>query len=232
MLTSHPRDSTEELRSQAAPAETTEPSAALRLNSGGLEKSVPENRPESEGCSTPQRSVSDFVAELLLNEGISLFFGIPGIQNLSLYAGLRRTAARAILIANEEAAAFACAGVFEASMGAEMACVNIIGGPGVTHALAGIALAMAQQIPMLVLTAGIKRSAAHASHHFQLHDVDNLGMLRPVTKMVAAVASRADVTDVFRNAVRVAATPPYGPVAVELPVRSRPIYSHTTTSAF
>ena len=160
---------------------------------------------------------SDVAAAVLRDERVHFFFGIPGIQNLAMYAGLERAGSRAVLIANEESAAFAAAGVFEASGGTEIACVNIIGGPGVTHALAGIALAMQQQIPMLVLTAGIKTGAAHKSHRFQLHDVDNLGILRPVTKLAIAPASDGEIEDVLRRAVRVATTPPYGPVGVEMP---------------
>eukprot|EP00966_Prymnesium_polylepis_P140977 3255415-Prymnesium_polylepis.1 len=118
---------------------------------------------------------SDLAARELIDAGVVLSFGIPGIQNLAMYAGLERAGACAVLIANEESAAFAAAGVFEASGGKEIACCNLIGGPGITHALAGIAIAQAQQVPMLVLSAGIKRGAAHASHRFQLHDVDNLG---------------------------------------------------------
>jgi len=184
---------------------------------------------------------ADVVARVLIEEQVHFFFGIPGIQNLALYSGLERAGARAVLISNEESAAFAAAGVFEATDGTEMACVNIIGkirprspllrttrsrclfvsagGPGVTHALAGIAVAKDQEIPMLVLTAGIKTGPAHRQHKFQLHDVDNLGMLRSCTKLAIAPVSLEDLADVFRRAVRVAATPPFGPVAVELPVR-------------
>ena len=107
---------------------------------------------------------SDVAAEVLRDERVHFFFGIPGIQNLAMYAGLERTGSRAVLISNEESAAFAAMGVFLASGGEEVACANIIGGPGVTHALAGIAIAAEQQIPMLVLTAGIKRGAAHTNH--------------------------------------------------------------------
>ena len=165
------------------------------------------------------RTGSDLTAEVLADERVHFFFGIPGIQNLAMYAGLERAGSRAVLISNEESAAFAAAGVFEASDGCEIACVNIIGGPGVTHALAGIAIAMEQQVPMLVLTAGIKTGVAHKTHRFQLHDVDNLGMLRPVTKGVRAPQTDGEIVEVLRWAVRLATTPPYGPVGVEMAVR-------------
>ena len=133
---------------------------------------------------------SDLASRELMEAGVALSFGIPGIQNLAMYAGLERAGARAVLIANEESAAFAAAGVFEATRGQEIACANLIGGPGITHALAGIAIAHEQQVPMLVLTAGIKRGAAHASHRFQLHDVDNLGGTPRRTPETRAASAR------------------------------------------
>ncbi|KAL1511784.1 hypothetical protein AB1Y20_005070 [Prymnesium parvum] len=160
---------------------------------------------------------ADLAAAELIDAGVSMSFGIPGIQNLAMYAGLERAGARAVLIANEESAAFAAAGVFAASGGVEIACVNLIGGPGITHALAGITIAYDQQVPMLVLTAGIKRGPAHASHRFQLHDVDNLGVLGAVTKAATTPKSVEEIPRVLREALRVALTPPYGPVAVEIP---------------
>eukprot|EP00966_Prymnesium_polylepis_P120080 2775059-Prymnesium_polylepis.1 len=47
---------------------------------------------------------------------------------------------------------------------------------------------------MLVLSAGIKRSAAHANHRFQLHDVDNLGGAPSQPPFNALVACRPILT--------------------------------------
>ena len=52
------------------------------------------------------------------------------------------------------------------------------------------------------------------------HDVDNLGILRPVTKLAIAPAADVEIERVLRRAVRLATTAPYGPVAVEIPVSS------------
>ena len=51
----------------------------------------------------------------------------------------------------------------------------------------------------------------------QLHDVDNLGILKPVTKATLAPASVADIPNVILKAVALATTGPLGPVAVEIP---------------
>ena len=57
------------------------------------------------------------------------------------------------------------------------------------------------------------------------HDVDNLGILRPVTKLAIAPAADVEIESVLRRAVRLATAAPYGPVAVEIPVSS---ITHTT----
>ena len=121
---------------------------------------------------------SDLAAKELVDAGVILSVGTPGIQNRAMDSALERAGARPILVANEASAASAVAGIFEASEGTEIACANLIGGPGITHALAGIAIAHEQQVPMLVLTTGIRRGSVHATHRFQLHDVDNLGGAR------------------------------------------------------
>ena len=84
---------------------------------------------------------SDLAAKELVDAGVVLFVGTPGIQNRAMDSALERAGARPILVANEASAAFAVAGIFESSEGTEIACANLIGGPGITHALVGIAIA-------------------------------------------------------------------------------------------
>ena len=60
---------------------------------------------------TQIKSGGEAVVEALIENGVDTVFGIPGIQNLAMYAGLERTDSRAVLISNEESAAFAAMGV-------------------------------------------------------------------------------------------------------------------------
>ena len=154
------------------------------------------------------------VAAVALREaGVRFCFGIPGVQNLKLYEGLTDCGVENVLIANEEAAGFAAAAIWQSGRG--LACVNIIGGPGITHAAPGLLKATREGVAMLVLTTGIKQKT---KRRFQLHDVDNLGLLRPVCKAVLPVPTTgADVAETILQAVRLALTQPHGPVGIELP---------------
>src|SRR5208337_2471849 len=120
----------------------------------------------------------DIVVRALEDEGVGFTFGIPGTHNIELYDSLRRsTSVRPVLVTDEQSASFMADGVARAS--GRLAAVNLVPGAGLTHALSGIAEAYLDGIPMLVLACGIRRDTGRA---FQLHDVDQLAIARPVTK--------------------------------------------------
>ena len=173
------------------------------------------------------------VALALRAARVGLCFGIPGVQNLKLYEALAdldlsSSTVRTVLVANEECIGFAaCAawrtgGIEDCSIAARpLPCVNVIGGPGITHALPGIAMALREHCAMLVLTTGVKLGGGGAGgpdrHRFQLHDVDNLGIVSPVVKRVFRPARGDDMVAVVLKACALARSGTPGPVAVEIP---------------
>jgi len=92
--------------------------------------------------------------------------------------------------------------------------VNVVPGAGVTHCLSGVAEALLDGIPMVVLAAGIRRDTGRA---FQLHDIDQAALLRPVTKAVLRPEHAADIYATVRQAFDLALAGTPGPVAVEIP---------------
>ncbi len=156
----------------------------------------------------------DIVVRALGDEGIGFAFGIPGTHNIELYDSLARaTRVRPILVTDEQSASFMADGVWRAS--GNLAAVNLVPGAGLTHALSGIAEAYLDNVGMLVLACGIRRK--HAKE-FQLHDVDQMAIARPVTKAQFLVGNAADLYATIRRACRMARTAPPGPVIVEVPV--------------
>jgi acetolactate synthase-1/2/3 large subunit len=97
-----------------------------------------------------------------------------------------------------------------------LGCVNVVPGAGLTHALSGIAEAYLDGIAMLVLGCGIRRDAQAKA--YQLHDVDQTSMVRPVTKAQLRPGRGSEIYATIRHACRIARTPPAGPVFVEIPV--------------
>ena len=92
--------------------------------------------------------------------------------------------------------------------------VNVVPGAGVTHCLSGVAEALLDGIPMVVLACGIRRDTGRA---FQLHDIDQAAILRPVTKAVLRPERAADIYATVRQAFDLARAGTPGPVAVEIP---------------
>ena len=156
---------------------------------------------------------SDIVVRALEDEGISFTFGIPGTHNIELYDSLARsTKVRPVLVTDEQSASFMADGVARSS--GKLAVVNVVPGAGLTHALSGIAEAYLDGIPMLVLACGIRRDTGKA---FQLHDVDQLAIARPVTKAQFLIQQGSEIYATIRRACRIARAAPAGPVIVEVP---------------
>jgi acetolactate synthase-1/2/3 large subunit len=153
------------------------------------------------------------VARALEDEGIELAFGIPGTHNIELYDALAASGrVRTILVTDEQSASFMADGAWRAS--GRLACVNVVPGAGLTHAMSGIAEAFMDTVPMLVLGCGIRRDTGRA---FQLHDVDQAAMVAPVTKAQLRPASARELYATIRKACEIARSGAPGPVFVEVP---------------
>lgn len=160
-----------------------------------------------------KRAGSAIVVRALEDEDIGFAFGIPGTHNLELYDALAESeTVRTVLVTDEQSASFMADGAWRAS--GRMACVNLVPGAGLTHALSGIAEAFLDHVPMLVLSCGVRRDLGKA---YQLHDVDQTAMARPVTKAVFRPQRGEDLYASVRLACRLAREGAPGPVMVEVP---------------
>ena len=156
----------------------------------------------------------EIVVRALLAERIRCAFGIPGTHNIELYDALADTPdLRPVLVTDEQSAGFMADGYWRAT--GELACVNLVPGAGLTHALSGIAEAFMDGIPMLVLGCGIRRAAGRA---FQLHDIDQLAIAAPITKATFRPATGAELYPVIRQACALARSGTPGPVMVEVSI--------------
>jgi len=162
---------------------------------------------------TSRKTGAELVVAALEDEGIALAFGIPGTHNIELYDALHASSSvRAVLVTDEQSASFMADAACRAS--GRMACVNVVPGAGLTHALSGIGEAFLDGIPMLVLGCGIRRDTGKA---YQLHDVDQAGLAKPVTKAQLRPASGDELYETVRRACRLAHEGVPGPVFVEVP---------------
>ena len=153
------------------------------------------------------------VVRALEDEGIPFTFGIPGTHNIELYDALgASTKVRPVLVTDEQSASFMADAVWRSS--GRLACANVVPGAGLTHAMSGIAEAFLDNVGLLVLGCGIRRDTGKA---FQLHDVDQQAMVRPVTKAQFRPQAPEELYATIREACRLAREAPAGPVFVEVP---------------
>ena len=160
------------------------------------------------------------VVAALEDEGIPFTFGIPGTHNIELYDAVAESeSVRPILVGDEQAASFMADGVWRAS--GRLGCASLVPGAGLTHAMSGIAEAWMDTVPMLVLGCGIRTDTGHG---YQLHDIDQMAMVAPVTKARYRPMSGSELYEQIREACRVAREGAPGPVYVEVPAN---LYIHT-----
>jgi acetolactate synthase I/II/III large subunit len=154
------------------------------------------------------------VVKALEAEGVTFSFGIPGTHNIELYDALIDSKGiTTVLVTDEQSASFMADGVARSS--GSLAVVNLVPSAGLTNAMSGIAEAYLDQVPLLVLSCGIRRDMDLA---YQLHEVDQVGMVKPVSKKTFVAESHEDLYPMIREACQIAKQAPCGPVMVEVPV--------------
>jgi acetolactate synthase-1/2/3 large subunit len=160
-----------------------------------------------------KRRGADVVVKALEDEGARFTFGIPGTHNIELYDALDRSERiTPVLVTDEQGASFMADAVSRSSD--SIGVLNVVPGAGVSHALSGIAEAYMDTVPLVVLASGIRDDSGKA---FQLHDIDQLAMLRPVTKAQLRVSAPGEIYPKVREAFALARAGAPGPVAVEVP---------------
>lgn len=161
-----------------------------------------------------QKTAAWLARHALEQIGITHTFGIPGVHNTELYDELGASERiTPVLVAHEGGGAFMADAV--SRTGATTGTLLIVPAAGVTHAASGIGEAFLDGIAMLVIAGGVRRDLGRA---YQLHDMDQHALLKPITKGTWRVERHADVVPVIYEAYRIATSGEPGPVFVEIPV--------------
>jgi acetolactate synthase-1/2/3 large subunit len=166
------------------------------------------------GTLAMSRTAASLLRDALEAVGVRYTFGIPGVHNTEIYDELEASPGiTPVLVTHEGGGAFMADAVSRS--GTSLGTLVIVPAAGVTHAASGIAEAYLDGIPMLVISGGIRRDTGR---RYQLHDVDQHALLKPITKGTWLVERHADVIPTIYEAVRVATSGEPGPVFVEIPV--------------
>ena len=156
--------------------------------------------------------------------GIRYTFGIPGVHNTEIYDELNNSESiTPILVTHEGGGAFMADAVSRTSD--SIGTLLVVPAAGITHASSGIGEAHLDGVPMLVISGGVRTDGMN----YQLHDMDQHGVLKPITKATFKVTAQADIITTLYKAYDIAMTGEPGPVFVEIPVNIASVsYTHLT----
>jgi thiamine pyrophosphate-dependent acetolactate synthase large subunit-like protein/nitrite reductase/ring-hydroxylating ferredoxin subunit len=150
-----------------------------------------------------QRTVTDMMAETLVNWGVKHVFGMVGHSNLGLADAIRRRTVagemRYIGVRHEGAAAFAASAYGKLS-GRPAACLTIAG-PGATNLLTGLWDAKVDRAPVLALT-GQVQTQVFGPGAFQ--DIDLCSAFQAVTKFSQLVLPSSNHAELMSLACKTA----------------------------
>jgi pyruvate oxidase len=146
-------------------------------------------------------TITDVMAETMVNWGIKSVFGIVGHSNLGLSDAIRRQVKQGKLkyygVRHEGAAAFACSGYAKAS-GLPAACLAIAG-PGATNLLTGLWDAKVDRAPVLALT-GQVQVQVFGPGAFQ--DIDLAAAFAPVAQFSQTVLNSSNHAELMTLACK------------------------------
>ncbi len=163
--------------------------------------------------SMEKRNGASIVMEALVNHNVEVIFGYPGGVVLPLYDEmLNWPQVRHVLVRHEQCAAHMADGYARAS-GRVGVCLAT-SGPGATNLVTGIATAMMDSVPMVVIT-GQVNSWAIGTDAFQETDIQ--GITIPITKHNYLVTNVDDLPHALSEAFYLASTGRKGPVLVDIP---------------
>jgi len=150
--------------------------------------------------------------ESLIHQGVDTIFGYPGGQAIIIYDALYDYKDRLnhILVRHEQGAAHAAQGY--ARVSGKVGVALVTSGPGASNTLTGIADAMMDSTPIVVIAGQVPASLL-GTDAFQ--EVDVIGITQPITKWAYQVRSADEIAWAVARAFHIASTGRPGPVVLD-----------------
>lgn len=148
----------------------------------------------------------------LENEGVEILFGYPGGAIMSTYDALydHKNKINHVLVRHEQGAAHAAQGY--ARVSGKVGCAIVTSGPGAMNTITGIADAMMDSTPMVVICGQVGASFL-GTDAFQ--EVDVIGVTQPITKWAFQIRRAEDVAWAVSRAFYIARSGRPGPVVLD-----------------
>jgi len=155
---------------------------------------------------------SEALFRTLIAEGVDTIFGYPGGQVIPLYDCLYDYSDRLrhILVRHEQGATHAAQGY--ARVSGKVGVALVTSGPGATNTITGIADAMMDSTPLVVISGQVP-SALLGSDAFQ--EIDVIGITQPITKWAYQIRQTEEIAWAVSRAFYIASTGRPGPVVID-----------------
>ncbi len=156
---------------------------------------------------------SHAVMQSLVNEDVSLIFGYPGGAIMPIYDAMMdyEDTIKHVLVCHEQGAIHAAQG-FARVTGKTGVCF-VTSGPGATNAVTGIADALIDSTPLVVIS-GQVTSSLLGTDAFQ--EVDVVGITQPITKWNFQVKRAHEIPEAIAKAFYIANSGRPGPVLIDI----------------
>lgn len=158
------------------------------------------------------RSGAQCVVDGLISNGCEVLFGYPGGAVIDIFDKLYDAPLKFVLPRHEQGGIHMADGYARAT--GKVGCALVTSGPGATNAVTGLATAMMDGIPMVVISGQVAMNLI-GTDAFQ--EADTTGITRGVTKYNFLVRSVDDLPRVIAEAFFIASTGKPGPVLVDIP---------------
>src|SRR3954465_10658019 len=153
------------------------------------------------------------IAQRLKAQGVSRLFTLSGGHLFSIYEGCRHEGIQIIDVRHEATATFAAEGW--AKVTREVGVAALTAGPGVTNGMSGMASALQNHSPIVVLGG---RAPAYRWGQGSLQEIDHVPFVRPVVKLAATAGATPEIAGLVDEAFAVSTRPHTGPVFLDFPL--------------
>ena len=172
---------------------------------------------EGRAIASERITVGETIARLLEGAGAACVFGVISIHNMPILDAIGQRGVTRFVPARGEAGAANMADAYARVRGG-LGVVVTSTGTGAGNAAGALVEARTAGTPLLHLTGQIESAYLDRDAGYIHEAPDQLGMLRAISKAAFRVRTAETALATVREAMRIALTPPQGPVSVEIPI--------------
>ncbi len=155
----------------------------------------------------------DIIGQVLRAQGVKFLFTLCGGHISPILTGAKKEGIRVIDVRDEVNAVFAADAVGRLTDTPGVAAVTA--GPGVTNSITALKNAQMAQTPLILLGGA---SPTLLKNRGALQDIDQLSLVKSITKLAVTVRRNCDIISVLENAFEVCRSGVPGPVFIECPI--------------